>query len=234
VPSWRRIPAERVLAVEALTGVPRTALRPDLYPESMSETNESAREVDDVDRARADEYALLATLLLRAPDAVFLARLARLTGGPTPLGLAHIQLAEAASAVSAQAVAREYFDLFIGVSRGELLPYASFYLTGFLNDRPLVRLRDDLRRLGLERAEGHFDPEDHIGSLCEIMSGLAGKAIVADAKEESYFFRRHLAPWAPRFFEDLENAPAARFYKAVGMLGRLYMDIEAEAFAMSS
>src|SRR3546814_5223971 len=79
-------------------------------------------------------------------------------------------LAEAAHSVSVETVEREYFDLFLGVGRGELLPYASYYLTGFLNERPLARLRADLKRLGLERAESHFDPEDHLGTLCEIMS----------------------------------------------------------------
>ena len=187
---------------------------------------------DDVDRARAEEYALLGSLLLRAPDSDMLSRLAQLRGTATPLGLAHIGLAESAGAASAEAVRREYFDLFIGVGRGELVPYASYYLTGFLNDRPLVKLRDDLRRLGLERAEGHYDPEDHLGTLCEIMSGLAGREIDAPRDEERQFFRRHLATWSDRFFTDLELAKSARFYKAVGALGRIFMEIEAEGFAI--
>lgn len=29
---WRRVPAQRVLEVERITGIPRYELRPDLYP----------------------------------------------------------------------------------------------------------------------------------------------------------------------------------------------------------
>src|SRR3546814_75843 len=143
-------------------------------------------------------------------------------------------LAEAAHSVSVETVEREYFDLFLGVGRGELLPYASYYLTGFLNERPLARLRADLKRLGLERAEGHFDPEDHLGTLCEIMSGFAGGLIEASASDEGEFFAVHIAPWAGRFFGDLEKANSAGFYEAVGALGRIFVDIETEGFAIET
>src|SRR5690606_34244937 len=111
---------------------------------------------------------------------------------------------------------REYFELFEGVGRGELLPYASYYLTGFLNERPLAQLRSDLGRLGLERAEGHFEPEDHLGTLCEVMSGLAAGRFDVAPGEDEHFFVRHLLPWAERFFTDLEQARSARFYRTVG------------------
>ncbi|RUM95838.1 molecular chaperone TorD [Pseudaminobacter arsenicus] len=189
-------------------------------------------EFDDINSARADEYALIASLLLRAPDAGFLARLGGLQGAATPLGLAHDALGQAAR--SAEAVDREYFELFIGIGRGELIPYASYYLTGFLNERPLARLRGDMRRLGLERAEAHTDPEDHLGSLCEIMSGFAGNRFEIAADDEYDFFTRHIASWAGRFFADLEKAQSARFYRAVGAVGRIFIDIEAEGFAMEA
>lgn len=192
-------------------------------------------DLGDLDAARADEYALLASLLLTAPGADLLTRLSNLKGDiETPLGLAHTALVKAAASASAEAVSREYFELFIGVGRGELLPYASYYLTGFLNERPLARLRGDMMRLGLERAEGHCDPEDHLGTLCEIMSGFACNHFVIAADDEHDFFARHIAPWAGRFFADLENAKAARFYRAVGALGRVFIDIEAEGFAMET
>lgn len=193
-------------------------------------------DLDDVDSARADEYALLALLLLAAPDADLLARLSALQGGDTgtPLGLAHVALGQAAASASAEAVNREYFELFIGVGRGELLPYASYYLTGFLNERPLARLRGDMQRLGLERAKGHYDPEDHLGTLCEIMGGFAGNRFLIADNEQHDFFARHIAPWAGRFFADLENAKAAKFYRAVGALGRTFIDIEVEGFAMET
>lgn len=228
---WHRIPAERVLSVEALTGLSRTVLRPDLYPAH----DDHAAEIDDIDRARSDEYALLASLLLMPPDAAMLTRLSDLKGDAgTPLGQAHAALAKAAAEASADRVKREYNELFIGVGRGELLPYASYYLTGFLNERPLARLRGDMIRLGIERADGHFDPEDHLGTLCEIMSGFAGNRFMAPHGEEQDFFERHVAPWAARFFADVENARSAGFYRSVGTVGRLFIDIETEAFAMET
>ena len=186
---------------------------------------------DETDRARSAEYALLGSLLLRAPDAARLRQLAQVRGDATPVGLAHIALAQAATATTVEKVQREFFELFIGVGRGELLPYASYYLTGFLNDRPLVRLRDDLRAIGVERAAGTYEPEDHIGTLLEVMSGLAAGEFGA-GQHQADFFGRHIAPWAARFFTDLEVARSADFYRTVGALGRLYMTIEAEAFAM--
>src|SRR5260370_14040692 len=111
-------------------------------------------DVDEVDAARAREYALLSVLLARAPDAALLARLAELRGDASPLGLAHAALSEAASGADVERVEREYFDLFIGLGRGELLPYGSYYLSGFLHERPLARLRAHLNRLGIERAVG--------------------------------------------------------------------------------
>src|SRR5262245_9811193 len=140
VSTWTRVPADRVVAVEQATGVSRAVLRPDLYVSHA----DTAVAVDDIDAARAQEYALLAALLTRAPDAEFLARLTRLRGDASPLGLAHAAVAEAASRTDAERVGREYFDLFIGLGRGELLPYGSYYLTGFLHERPLQRLRQDL------------------------------------------------------------------------------------------
>ena len=109
---------------------------------------------DQIDTARAQEWALLAMLLARAPDAELMGRLARLRGDSSPLGVAHAALGEAAARVGLERAGREYFDLFVGVGRGELLPYASYYLTGFLYERPLARLRADLNRLGIARAEG--------------------------------------------------------------------------------
>ena len=229
VSNWQRIPAERVLAVESLTGVPRSTLRPDLYP---SNETVDAPEVDEVDLLRAHEYALLAALLARAPSRDLLTRAAALKGDATPLGLAHIGLAEAAASIDPEAVSREYFDLFIGLGRGEFLPYGSYYLTGFLYERPLARIREDFQRLGIEAAEGHSEPEDHIAILCEVMAGLASGQFEAGPEAERRFFERHVKPWAARFFADLETAKRARLYRAVGAVGRLFMEIEAEAFAL--
>ena len=169
VSNWNRVPAQRVIAVEGATGVSRKVLRPDLYNEPAV-TDDA---VDPIDAGRALEYALLAALLSSAPSAALLEQIAQLNGDATPLGRAHATLAEAASVAVVTEVEREYVDLFVGLGRGELLPYASYYLTGFLNERPLSRLRDDLAALGIERVENNFEPEDHAATLCEVMAGFA-------------------------------------------------------------
>jgi TorA maturation chaperone TorD len=229
VSNWDKIPAERVIAVEAVTGVDRKVLRPDLYQE-----RDVPRTIDDVDLARAQEYALLSTLLVRAPDAALLKKLAALRGDATPLGVAHVELAEAAAKTSVQRVEREYFDLFIGLGRGELLPYGSFYIAGFLHERPLARLREDLAIFGIERVEGNYEPEDHAATLCEIMAGIVNGGLPAPDGADLRIFEKHLLPWIGRFFADLEHANAASFYRSVGTLGRVFMDIEREAFALPS
>lgn len=195
---------------------------------------ESAVEVDEVDLLRSHEYGLLALLLGRAPTVEVLARVATLQGDATPLGLAHIELGLAAADADPDTLSREFFDLFVGVGRGELLPYASYYLTGFLQERPLARVREDLDSLGVERAKDRFEPEDHLATLCEVMAGLAAGRFAAEPDADRRFFERHLAPWAPRFFADLETAKLGRFYRPVGTIGRLFMAIEAEAFAMDA
>jgi len=230
VSNWDRIPAERVLTVEAATGINRKVLRPDLY----NEPEANAKVVDEVDHARAQEYSLLATLLVRAPDAGFLKKLAGLRGDPSPLGVAHVALAEAAADAKVERVEREFFDLFIGLGRGELLPYGSYYLTGFLHERPLARLREDLAPLGIERVDGNYEPEDHAATLCEIMAGLISGKLEAPEGADRHIFEKHLAPWIGRFFADLERADAANFYRPVGTLGRTFIEIEKEAFALPS
>jgi TorA maturation chaperone TorD len=193
-----------------------------------------AADVDEVDAARAQEYALLSVLLAHAPDAALLARLARLRGDASPLGLAHAALAEAASRADVERVEREYFDLFIGLGRGELLPYGSYYLSGFLHERPLARLRADLSKLGIERAVGQAEPEDHAAILCEIMAGIVSGRFPASVGADRELFEQHLAPWIGRFFADLERAEAADFYRRIGTLGRVFVAIETEAFALPS
>jgi TorA maturation chaperone TorD len=229
VSNWSRIPAERVLTVETVTGVDRAVLRPDLF---NGRGDASTNDVDEVDAARAQEYALLATLLARAPEQAFLDAVAKLRGDASPLGVAHAALAEAASRSSAERAEREYFNLFIGLGRGQLLPYGSYYLTGFLHERPLARLRDDLQKLGIERAQGQAEPEDNAAILCEIMAGLASGQFRAEPGADRALFQQHLAPWIGRFFEDLEWAEGADFYRAVGTLGRVFMEIETQAFAL--
>jgi TorA maturation chaperone TorD len=230
VSNWNQVPAQRVIAVEAATGVSRKDLRPDLYGEPLL----SEGLIEPVDAARAQEYLLLATLLSAAPSRRLLDQLAALIGDATPLGRAHAELAAAAAnAVAAQAE-REYFDLFVGLGRGELLPYASYYLTGFLNERPLSRLRADLAASGIARAANNSEPEDHAAVLCEIMAGLAGGRFPASFEAQRAFFDKHVGPWMGRLFADIEGAESAVFYRAVGALGRAFIEIEMEAFTFAN
>ncbi len=232
VSAWSRIPAERVLAVEALTQVNRFVLRPDLYGSSEDQATLKP-EIDEIDQLRAAEYGLLSLLLGKAPDSDTLKRVATLKGDASDLGIAHLELASAAAATDDRAASKEFFDLFIGLGRGELLPYASYYLTGFLHERPLARVREDLRLLGIERVGPSREPEDHIAILLEVMAGLARGDFDADLTEQARFFERHLKPWAARMFADLEMSQAARLYRAVGRVGRVFMELESEAFTLS-
>src|SRR5579871_6502034 len=180
--NWTRVPAERVIAIEQITGIDRAILRPDLYRQPVGE----------VDAARGREYMLLGVLLRRAPDARLLNQLRSIRADASPLGIAHASLADAAAAANADRVEREFFDLFVGIGRGELLPYASFYLTGFLHERPLARLRADLGMLGIERSEQQSDPEDHAATLCEVMAGMIDGRLPGRERQQQ-FFETHLA-----------------------------------------
>jgi TorA maturation chaperone TorD len=194
----------------------------------------SRRVVDEFDRARAQEYALLSTLLSRCPDSQMIGRLALLRGDASPLGAAHTVLGEAASSATEESVGREYFNLFAGLGQSPLLPYASYYLTDSLYGRPLGRLRETLQQLGIEGAAGNSEPEDHAAIVCEVMAGLVGGDIAGPVDADRDFFEKHLAPWIGRFFVDLERAESADFYACVGLLGRTFVDIETEAFALPS
>ena len=188
------------------------------------------------ERLRAHQYQLLARFLAAPPDAGLLALASSFAGDDTEFGQALGALARVAARFTPKAAAEEYHDLFIGVPRGELLPYASYYLTGFLYERPLAKLRVDMARLGIARADEVKEPEDHIAALCDIMAGLITGAFgpPLDLVGQRAFFDTHLAPWATRFFEDLEGARAATLYTPIGALGRVFMGIEQAAFRMES
>ncbi len=186
--------------------------------------------------ARARPYLLLSTLLSRAPSLQLLTDLTNLRGDASSLGLAQLALSDAARLTDADTAGREHFNVFIGVGRGEVLPYASYYLTGFLNERPLVEIRADLNRLGIERRSDVFEPEDHIGTLFEVMAGLLqGMLAQADldrVQETDAIFTRHIAPWAHRLMDDIAMAPSAKFYRAVAAYGSTWLAIEREAMQL--
>ena len=190
--------------------------------------------IDEEDALRAAVYDLLSALLRREPDAALLKQAAALSGDGTPLGQAFNALAAVARKISPEVAKREYLDLCIGLGRGELMPFASYYLTGFLNEKPLALLRADMMQLSIERRDDVYEPEDHIASLMEMMAGLIrgrfGDPLPMALQRK--FFETHLAPWAGPFFSDVEKAETSVLYAPVGTIGRLFMEIEAAAFGM--
>ncbi len=201
-------------------------MQPDISPLAIAEE----------DQMRANVYALLGRLLAAPPGADTLRLVAGLSGDETEIGTALATLAATARRMDGRQIGDEYQDVFIGVGRGEVIPYASYYLTGFLQGKPLANLRGDMAKLGIARAESTSDPEDHIASLCEMMAGLITGAFngPVDLAAQRRFFDAHLAPWAGRFFSDLEAAKSAAFYMPVAKLGRLFIDIENQAFALAA
>ena len=196
---------------------------------AKSERQEILSEEDDL---RAQLYEFLATLLRIEPTDAVVQQVSQLSGDDSPIGQASSTLAHLAKQMDGSAVRAEYVDLFIGVGRGELLPYCSYYLTGFLNEKPLANLRQDMAAIGIVRAEGVKDPEDHIASLCDMMAGLIRGQFSRSftLAEQASFHKKHLAPWAELFFSDLESAKNAVFYAPVGTIGKAFMDIESKSF----
>ncbi len=192
--------------------------------------------VAEEDVLRADLYDLLAALLAKPPTRDLIDRVAGLDGDDGELGRAVRALTRLARATTETTAEREFNRLFIGVARGELLPYASFYMTGFLNEKPLAVLRNHMARRAIERAPNVFEPEDNIASLLEMMAGLIqgrfGEPETLAGQKD--FFSTHIAPWAGHFFADLEAAKGSVFYAPVGAIGRAFMEIEREAFRMEA
>ncbi len=189
----------------------------------------------DIDQYRVAYYSLLGDLLGAPPDNEALARLSELDDDNSPFGQTIATLAGAATVADADPVAVEFHNLFIGLGQGELVPYASYYLTGFLHERPLAALRRDMSALGLARADKVYEPEDGMASLCEIMAGLISGAFgtPADLETQRAFFDRHLGPWAFEFVTDLEHAKSGNFYRAVGAFGHAFLELEQQAFAFA-
>ena len=176
---------------------------------------------------RASAYAMLAALLRSIPEQSLLdhvACFADIDGGGDEMTVAMSLLGLAAEKRSPQSIGDEYHDLFIGLGRGELVPYGSFYLTGFLMEKPLGDLRDDLDRLGFTRAADVHEPEDHIAALCEVMVMLIQEGAETDLQRG--FFVQHIDTWFERFFADMSVANNAVFYKAVARFGAAFMGIE--------
>lgn len=188
--------------------------------------------------ARAELYGVLAQLWLAPPDAALLRQFAlAVTQPPEPGG--HLDapwsaLVAALRATDAGAAAAEYDALFQGIGKPEILLYGSYYLSGYLNERPLAALRSDLQRLGLARDETRGETEDHLAYLFEVMRWLiAGDEVeVCNLEQQRRFFRTHLQPWVEALCDVVEAHPRARTWRAVAAFTRAFIQVEAQAFDM--
>lgn len=201
-------------------------------PEVDTTNNAQSIGVDTEAALRAGTYSLLSKLLAAPPDRETLDLLKRVDRSPegadSLLGAAWQMLASAAEQADTEALDDEYHALFIGLGRGELVPYGSWYMTGFLMEQPLAQLRSDLKRLGFERQEGVSESEDHAAGLCDVMAMLNSEGEAAAYEVQWQFMDRHMLPWVQRFFRDLQKAESASFYRAVGQLGEQFLEVEKE------
>ena len=191
-------------------------------------------QVAEEDKLRADLYDYLSVALSNPPTKELIKKTTELKGDESDLGAGFKSLSRVASSQNEKSVTSEFNALFIGVGRGELLPYASFYLTGFLNEKPLALLRNDMAALQIERSANVYEPEDNIASLLEMMAGMITGRFgePASLSQQRDFFNRHIGPWAGHFFSDLEGAKNSVFYAPIGAIGRAFIEIEQEAFRM--
>jgi TorA maturation chaperone TorD len=198
--------------------------------------NSVGQEIPEEDLLRAQFYGLLARLFTSPPTEDLLNILRDLEGDDSPMGQTLGAISYEAVQISQQDAEDEFNALFVGMVRGELMPFASVYLTGFLHEKPLADLRGDMERLGIARSDDLSQPEDQIGIICEMMHGLITGAFgsVKELSEQKEFYEAHVSTWASKFFVDLESAKSAVLFKPVGTLGRLFFEIEDEAFGMTN
>ena len=200
----------------------------------MSTEALAKNKVEEEDLLRADMYGFLASLLRKEPSDELISTVSALEGDGTPIGSACRTLAHLAKSIDNDVIRNEYVSVFIGVGRGEILPFASYYLTGFLNDKPLANLRGEMGDIGVVRSEGVKEPEDHISSLFDMMAGLIRGSFgrFYSVPEQAKFYRKHIEPWAGLLMRDIESAKTAVFFAPVGTMGRIFLEIESEAFSM--
>jgi TorA maturation chaperone TorD len=192
----------------------------------------------DEETARSEIYGLLAGVLYTSPAIELIAQI-RVAATDTPAAGAFLEepwrnFVGVTRSMSDQAIKDEYEALFGGVGKPEIYLYGSHYLSGFLNEKPLARLRTDLNSLGLERSEVMSDTEDHFAYLCEVMRYLiAGEDVaVANLTRQREFFSTHIQPWATLMCDDIQSNSKANFYASLAEFIRAFMGIEAQGFDM--
>jgi TorA maturation chaperone TorD len=188
--------------------------------------------------ARAELYGLLSRLWIGPPDEALLEQFSvAVTQAPEDGGFLEMPWQALVSAMRETDVATatdEYDTLFMGLGRSEVMLYGSYYLAGYLNEKPLAALRGDLARLGLARDETRAETEDHIAHGLEVMRYLiAGEDVgVCNLEQQRRFFRDHLQPWVGRLCEAVAAHHQARLYKAVAALTEAFIVVETQAFDM--
>lgn len=183
---------------------------------------------EDEEYARSELYGVLSMLFYGPPSQAVLDLIeGAAIEGEGVLAEAWRALQTASSQTSAERARDEYESLFIGVGKPDVMLYGSYYLSGFLMEKPLAALRSDLARLGLERSEHLSESEDHFAALCDAMRLLHGS--IATQKE---FFGAHIQPWARQLFDTIDANPNAAYYRAVGGLARSFVEVETQAFDM--
>ena len=194
----------------------------------------------DEEIARSELYGLLALLYYAPPTPELMAQL-RVAATIAPVAGAFLEepwraLVGVAREMADQAIQSEYNALFGGIGKPEVYLYGSHFLSGFLNEKPLARLRTELTQLGLTRDEHMSETEDHFAYLCEVMRYLiAGdEAAVANLTRQREFFSAHIQPWVITLCDDLQKHPKAHFYAALAELTRAFMGVEAQGFDMLS
>lgn len=178
---------------------------------------------------RADIYLMLSALYRQCPNDDLVQFLADLDieNAPSDMQIAWQALKQAASNVKASELEDEYHELFIGIGRGEVVPFASWHRTGSLMEKPLANIRHDLKLLGLEREDNIKEPEDHISALCEVMAML----VIEQDSQQQHFFNNHISPWFASLTRQVKQAKHARFYLSVAQLCEAFLTLEQVRFS---
>src|SRR5258706_5723443 len=198
---------------------------------------DNPRSISAEDQVRADFYALLASLFYRAPDDRLLQAIV-IASQPSAeasdeLLQAWRALAQASAVVSHEVLHDEYESVFVGVGRAPVLLYGSYYMAGFMMEKPLAALRDDLAVLGFTRRADSHEPEDHLAALCDVMRALSIGDIAdapADITVQKQFFGKHIQSWAAKCCEAIQACEHANYYRRVAVFARVFFEIETEAF----
>lgn len=192
----------------------------------------------DEETARAEVYGLLAALYYAAPSAGLYDSLrVAVTEAPAAGALLESSwgdLVAAARDCSLADICREYDALFGGVGKPDVYLFGSHYLSGFLNEKPLAALRNDISALGLARDDAMSETEDHVAYLCEVMRYLiAGDDVeVANLTRQREFFLHHVQPWFPGMCDAVMQHPKAEFYSRLAAFTQAFISVELQGFDM--